>query len=133
MSETRLKFLIIDGNVDSRYLLARTLKRKFPSALILECQTRDTAVALLSDEKPDAVIAHRTDEVDGVTIIQTLRNLNATIPIIMVSGIDRQEAAKSAGANSFLHYDEWLRIGSVLDELLKAGSSKSAANSERQR
>jgi hypothetical protein len=41
---------------------------------------------------------------------------------VMVSGMDREEAALAAGADVFLHYDEWLRIGSVVEQLLAAKS-----------
>jgi hypothetical protein len=49
------------------------------------------------------------------------------ILLVMVSGIDRRQTALAAGANSFLHYDEWLRIGTVAGELL-AGSSRRASD-----
>jgi CheY-like chemotaxis protein len=127
------RFLIVDDNSDSRFLLAKTLLRKFPGAQMLECQTSERAVAILSRDKPHAVVAHRSQETDGQTLIRMLRAVDATVPIVMVSGIDRREAARVAGANAFLHYDEWLRIGTVVAELLRtAAASPDAESVDRQ-
>lgn len=120
MTETTVTFLVIDDNADSRFLLAKTLQRKFPGSLILESQTSDSSVAILRQERPQVVIAHRTFEHDGQALIRMLRAQDAAVPIVMVSGIDRGEAARAAGATTFLHYDEWLRIGSVVAALLPA-------------
>jgi CheY-like chemotaxis protein len=125
MPDTPLKLLIIDDNADSRFLLAKTLQRKFRNASVVECQTSDRAVAFLSAERPDVVVAHRTQDVDGLALIRMLREQNLNVPIVMVSGIDRQAAAVGAGANAFLHYDEWLRIGTVVAGLLRPATETS--------
>jgi hypothetical protein len=90
---------------------------------MLECQSSEKAVAILSREKPHAVVAHRTQETDGQTLIRALRAVDPAVPIVMVSGIDRREAARLAGANAFLHYDEWLRIGTVVSDLLRTATA----------
>ena len=36
----------------------------------------------------------------------------------MISGIDRTREALAAGATRFLNYDEWLRIGAVISDVL---------------
>ena len=112
------RFLIIDENADSRFLLVKTLLRKFPSALLQECHDADTAIATAQSDKLTAIVAHRTYDYDGVTLVAMLRQANPTVPIVMVSGIDRTPQALAAGANAFLNYDEWLRIGSVVSEVL---------------
>jgi hypothetical protein len=50
--------------------------------------------------------------------VQRLREVGADVLIVMVSGMDRKAEALAAGANAFLHYDEWLRIGSLVESLL---------------
>lgn len=112
------RFLVIDENGDSRFLLVKTLLRKFPSALLQECHDADTAIATAQSDKLSAIVAHRTYDYDGVTLIAMLRRANPTVPIVMVSGIDRTPQALAAGANAFLSYDEWLRIGTVVSEVL---------------
>jgi CheY-like chemotaxis protein len=122
---SKLRFLVIDDNPDSRFLLVKTLLRKFSAAAVQECQDADTAVQIAAHEKVDAVIAHRAGEIDGLTLIRLLRRVNTTVPIIMVSGINRAQQALTAGATFFLNYDEWLRIGTVVAELIAPPTPKS--------
>ena len=110
-----LKFLVVDFHAESRFLLVKTLLRKFPGAAIFEEEDADRATELLRSRGMSAVITHRTFEVSGADLVARFRAVDAHVPIVMVSGIDRAEAALNAGANSFLHYDEWLRIGSVVE------------------
>jgi DNA-binding response OmpR family regulator len=112
------KFLIIDDNPDSRFLLNKTLVRKFSSAKIMECGDEGTALAIAATEKLDAIVIHRTAEMTGLDLLPRLRQICASVPIVMVSGIDRSAAALAAGANYFLLYDEWLRLGTVVAGLL---------------
>lgn len=114
MPATR-KFLVVDFHAESRFLLVKTLLRKFPGSLIYEEDDADRATELLRTRRITAVITHRTFEVAGVDLVRQFRAAAPTLPIIMVSGIDREAAALEAGATSFLHYDEWLRIGSVVE------------------
>jgi DNA-binding NtrC family response regulator len=125
------KFLIIDDNADSRFLLAKTLMRKFPAALMIECADTGTALLAAENDRPVAVIVHRTIDTSGLHLLPLLRQLNPRMPIVMVSGIDRTAEAIAAGATFFLNYDEWLRIGSVVAGLLEFSEpSTSALNAE---
>lgn len=108
-------FLVIDFHAESRYLLAKTLLRKFPGATILEMDDAELAVDAARKRKLTAIITHRTFDVGGIELLQQLREADPAVPIVMVSGIDRAEAAMASGATSFLHYDEWLRLGSVVE------------------
>ncbi|HVS53925.1 MAG TPA: response regulator [Opitutaceae bacterium] len=121
-----LRFLIVDDNADSRFLLVKTLLRKFPGAVVQECQDADAAVQIAASEKPAAIITHRAGDIDGLTLIRLVRRVNPTVPIVMVSGLDRKTDALAAGATRFLNYDEWLRIGSLVAELI----SRPTANPE---
>ncbi len=112
------KFLVIDDNPDSRFLLTKTLIRKFPTALLIECADTGTSLLAAENENPAAIVVHRTGETPGLELIPKLRAANRRVPIVMVSGIDRTTEAMAAGATCFLNYDEWLRIGSVVAGLL---------------
>jgi DNA-binding NtrC family response regulator len=112
------KFLIVDDNADSRFLLVKTLLRKFPQAIIEETQHGDSALARAKSGDLDALVVHRAAEVDGLTLIKELRAVASDVPIVMVSGIDRTKEATEAGATTFLHYEAWLRIGTVVSEIL---------------
>lgn len=115
---THQKFLIVDDNPDSRFLLVKTLLRKFPNAVVQECKEAATALALAKSEPLDAIIVHRASEMDGLTMIRALRESRPSLPIVMTSGIDRSKEAIIAGASAFLNYDAWLRVGTVVAELL---------------
>ena len=112
------RFLIVDDIADSRALVVRTLLRKFPTAIVQECQESATAIVAAGAERFDLIVAHRAADVDGLTLIRLLRRMHATVPLLMISGLDRSREAVAAGATAFHHYDEWLRIGTVVAELL---------------
>ncbi len=111
-------FLVIDDNPDSRFLLVKTLLRKFPSAVVQECQSGESAIEFARREDMTAIITHRATEMSGLALLRQLREANASVPIVMVSSIDRRSAALAAGASAFLLYDEWLRIGTIVAELI---------------
>lgn len=119
--QSHRKFLVIDDNPDSRFLLVKTLLRKFPHSVVQECQDGDDAVALGKTTPLDAIVVHRAADMDGITMVRTLRTLRPHVPIVMVSGIDRSQEALRAGANAFLNYDAWLRIGTLVAELIVSG------------
>lgn len=116
----RRTFLVIDFHRESRYLLVKTLQRKFPDAAIHEADDAAQAVELTRAGQLSAVITHRTFDLTGAELVKQLRAADALVPIVMVSGIDRQADALGAGATSFLAYDEWLRIGSVVEAHMAA-------------
>lgn len=124
-----LHFLIIDDNADGRFLIAKTLLRKFPNSVIVESQTAESAFRALEMQRPSLIVSHRTFEFDGIGLIHELRSRAPGVPIIMASGIDRRDAALAAGADAFLTYDEWLMVGNRVAQLLteKAARKSRAA------
>jgi CheY-like chemotaxis protein len=112
------KFLLVDENPDGRSLLARTLHRKFPQSITLECVDSQAALAAVSGEKLDAVVIHKADDVTGLELIQLIRRMNPNVPILAVSGYDRTRESLEAGATRFLNYDQWLLVGTVIGEMI---------------
>ena len=121
------QFLVIDDNRDSRFLLTKTLLRKFPDAVLHECETRDAAFEIVRSRKLAAIISHRTSDTPGIELLQELRTASPEVPIVMVSGVDRADAALVAGADRFFLYDEWLRIGTVVGDLVTAKEAERAS------
>lgn len=115
------KFLVVDDVSENRFLICKTLLRKFPGAIIQECQESTAAVIAVQTERLTAAIVHRASDMDGIALISMLRKASATLPIVMVSGRETCPEALQVGANVFLNYDAWLRVGTVVEELL-AGS-----------
>jgi CheY-like chemotaxis protein len=121
-------FLVVDDNADTRFLLVKTLLRKFPEAIIRECIEAAAAVKLAKLDDLSAIVAHRAADMDGISLIRELRAANPHVIIVMVSGLDRTLLAVRAGATCFLNYDEWLRVGTLVMELLaRAAAAKSAS------
>lgn len=120
-------FLVVDDNADSRFLLVKTLQRKFPDALIHEAQESEPAVSIATMQPMAAIIAHRAADMDGISMIRTLRAACPDTLIVMVSGLDRTESAIRAGATCFLNYDEWLRVGSLVTDLLARAQAVQSA------
>lgn len=108
-------FLVVDFQRESRFLLVKTLLRKFPQAVIRECEDAEQAVQMARTQDIACIVTHRTFETAGAELVRQLRDVDPDVPIVMVSGIDREKAALDAGATSFLSYDEWLRIGTIVD------------------
>lgn len=115
-----LRFLVIDDNADSRFLLVKTLLRKFPRAVIHECQSSQAALEMAKAGHLSAIVSHRTTETAGIALLREIRQSNPGAPLVMVSGVDRHDLALAAGADRFLLYDEWLRIGTVVEELMES-------------
>jgi CheY-like chemotaxis protein len=117
MSDAK-KFLVVDTNPDGQELLIRTLSRVFPQSAVLAVQDFEEALRRVEEEKFDAVLSHRAVGADPVTLIRGIRAVNTAVPILAVSGVDRAAEVIPAGANRFLNYDEWLRVGTVVAEVL---------------
>jgi CheY-like chemotaxis protein len=123
MTPVALTILVVDHHKDSRFLLVKSLHRKFPAATILEAQEGEQAIALAADRTLAAIVTHRTREYFGTELVEKFRAVNPEVPIVMVSGIERTTPALAAGADRFMLYDEWLRIGTIVKELLEVGRS----------
>ena len=114
-----LKLLVVEEDNDRRFLLVKTLLRKFPGAAVHECRDAEQALGIARSDQLAAIVTHRTAEMFGVDLVRAFRAINREVPIVMLSSIDREEAALEAGANAFLLYDEWLRIGTVVEGVLQ--------------
>lgn len=124
MSSDNLVFLVVDHNHDSRFLLVKSLHRKFPQAIIRETGDGEEALEIVTRNGLAAIVTHRTQEYFGTELVEKFREASPHVPIVMVSGIERTGPALAAGATRFLLYDEWLRIGTVVKEVLEGGAPK---------
>jgi CheY-like chemotaxis protein len=118
-----LRFLVVDDNAESRYLLAKTLLQKSPHAIVLECQSAQSAYTLAEEDHLTAVIVHRAADATGVELVAGIRQRSRGVPVIMVSGLDRRTEATLAGADRFVPFDEWPRIHTILEDVSIARAS----------
>jgi CheY-like chemotaxis protein len=122
-------FLLVDDVAENRYFVGKTLLRKYPGARLFECITSAAALDALKIEAPRAVIVHRAADTDGVTLIRLLRKVSGSTPIIMLSRREQCGAGIAAGANAFLNHDAWLRIGTIVEEVLAPNYVKALTSS----
>lgn len=115
--------MVIDDVEENRFLLAKTLLRKFPGARIREYEEADAALAALIADPPALVVAHRSLDLDGLALVRAVRQAAPTLPIVAVSSRADWPESLSAGANEFLNYEAWLRIGVLAERLLASPSS----------
>src|SRR6266700_3618873 len=111
-------FLIVDDDADERRRFVATLLRHFPDATLHECESEEIALEIVRTEKLTAIIGNRARDIASLPLVWELRDLDAYVPIIMVSDGDRWEMAQAAGANRYLHCDESSRLGSIVEEVL---------------
>src|SRR4051812_20503234 len=122
------KFLVVDDIAENRYLLAKTLLRKFSGSLVQECEDSAPAIAAAQHDRLSAIIVHRGADIDGLTMIRLIRQVNPTVPIVMVSGRESCPGAIEAGATAFLNYDAWLRIGTVVEDTIRTEKRNARAS-----
>jgi DNA-binding NarL/FixJ family response regulator len=115
---------VVDVNPSGGALLSSTLARKFPGSRIRETSDINEAARLLANEQFDAAVVHRALESTGIEGVRHLRKVDPDVPLIMLSSADRRAEAIAAGASSFLPYDAWLMLGSVVADLLPVASSQ---------
>ena len=118
MLNSPASFVIVDDVDDNRFLLSKALRRTFPEARITECLDSGAALAAVQRETPAAIIVHRSFDLSGPAMIRGLRQAAPGTTIIMVSGRESCPEAIEAGANAFLNYEAWSRIGTVVAEVI---------------
>jgi hypothetical protein len=108
------RFLLVGNNLERVQLLAHTLRRRFLDAVIPHASELEAAGQFLRTQSYDVVILVVSEARRAVEVVTGLRQVNAAVPIIVVSPVDRSEAVLAAGATGFLNCDEFLNIGQVV-------------------
>src|SRR5258708_6226381 len=98
------KILVIDDEADMRFAVRMLLERSGHS--VIEAENGDNALAKLDEMIPDLVLLDmRLPGMDGIQILQKLREKQKDLPIIMVTGYGNVELAEQAlqlGADHYL-------------------------------
>lgn len=116
----RLTFLVVDCLEDNRLIVVQSLRRANDGAVVLEAETEEEAVALAKTASLAAVVVHRALGLDNGETVKAIRAVNASVPILLVSGSNREAVAKESGANRFHPYDRWQEISAVVRSLVLA-------------
>lgn len=112
--------LVVNDDEDSLYLLARSLRRALPEAELVLMDGSLAALSYFHDHSVTAVVTdNRMPEMDGLTLVRRIRERDAQVPILMVTGASGlAEAAVEAGANCCLSRLCWSEVGVELRNLL---------------
>lgn len=98
------KILIVDDEADMRFAVRMLLERS--GHVVLEADNGDAALIQIDKATPDLVLLDmRLPGMDGIQILQKIREKQKDLPIIMVTGYGNVELAEQAiqlGADHYL-------------------------------
>lgn len=115
------KLVIVDDDDEIRGLVREMAQQALPSAELSEYHLARNALAAVESGSADLLITNcHMPDMDGPTLVKTLREHKNAIPTIMVSGSDEaRKLGEAAGIDrfvpkNFLHRDLAKAIFSVL-------------------
>jgi DNA-binding response OmpR family regulator len=80
-----VKILIIDDEIQVAELLAAAVTQQGHDAMV--AHNGKQGLALLARERPDAVFLDiKMQELDGIDVLRRLRSMDATLPVIVITG-----------------------------------------------
>lgn len=132
-TEAPRQFLVVSDSEEERLLYGRTLLRKFPLAVIVECRVVTAALTFERAADFSGVVVHFGGSPEIRGFVENLRKIAPLLPILSLSGFDRSIDALAAGTSRFLPADQWLMIGSVMQDLLANATSERRARTPDQR
>ena len=98
------KILLVDDEADMRFAARMVLERA--GHTIVEANEGEAALKMLGNEKIDLVLLDmRLPGMDGIQILQKIRETNTELPVIMVTGYGNVELGQKAielGADHYL-------------------------------
>jgi DNA-binding NtrC family response regulator len=107
------KILVIDDDRGIRHLLDAILRRKGYDVVLGENGQR--GLELFRQEHPDVIVLDLTmPEMDGLTVLHHIRNVNRDQPVIMFTGVWTPKTEQQVRA---LGVTEIVKKGSSLDRL----------------
>ena len=114
------KLLIVDDEIDVREFAKNFFQRR--KIKVLTAASGEEALGLLDKEKPDLVLLDiRMEGMDGVAVLEEMRQRKDNTEVIMVTGISEEltmKRAKELGVIDYIHKPL------VLDELEKIVMSR---------
>ena len=117
---SELKILLVDDDREKRFLIALHLKREFQGARLIECDSGAAAIAELERAPVDAIVTDNSmSPVNGLELIGWVRQRDAEMPVVMVTGNPEIEPlALQSGASAVLPSQKYQEVGPLLKKLL---------------
>lgn len=115
-----LTFLLVDDDLEKRFLIAHHLSREFAGVTVIECNSGADAIAHLEEHTVHAVVTDNSmTPINGLELIAWVRKRDALLPVVMVTGNPEIEpVALNAGASVVLDSWKFQELGRMLKELL---------------
>lgn len=121
MTKPPLKILLLDANETGRARLVRTLLRKFPKAVVLECCDAGTATQMAPGECVDVAVVHCTWEMNCDQVLREMRRVAPDVPVLVLSA---EEPGESRGGKvRYLDNEQWLLAGNTVAELVRQNAN----------
>jgi CheY-like chemotaxis protein len=117
------KLVIVDDDDEIRGLVREMAQQALPSAEFSEYHLATNALKAVERGSVDILITNcHMPDMDGPTLVRTLRDRNNPIPIIMVSGSDdARQLGEAAGIDRFVPKDSLYRdLAKAIFSLLKS-------------
>lgn len=116
----RKRFLLVNDDQDSLFLLGRSVSRAFPDAEVALFASAVKALVYLEKHSVDAVVTDNgMPEMDGITFVRTLRQQHGRTPVLMVTNSNHLgREASEAGVTLYLPCARWSEIGESLRSLV---------------
>jgi CheY-like chemotaxis protein len=120
------KFLLVDDDKEKRFLIAHHLSLEFEGVRLIECDSGAEAIAHLENHPVHAVVTDNSmSPVNGLELIIWLRERDANLPVVMVTGNPEIERiAIKAGASVVVTSHKFKEVGPILKKLLHEGESQ---------
>ena len=116
------KLLVIDDEEGIRNLLDTLLRRKGYDVVLADDGRK--GLVLFRRERPDVVVLDlKMPEMDGVMVLQQIRSVDLTQPVIILTGAgtpEREQQVRALGVTEFVEKEFSLHcLGDALKRLLK--------------
>lgn len=104
--EEDLKVLIVDDDIVDRMLVQRSLKNAGMKVTFAEAENCAVAMQILERQSFDCIfVDYQLPDRDGLSLVQSIRDLNITCPIVALTGQGDEQIAvelMKAGATDYL-------------------------------
>jgi DNA-binding response OmpR family regulator len=123
---TVAKILVIDDEANVRTLFDMLLRSQGYDVILAE--NGWTGLQRYYREHPDAILLDlNMPKLDGIAVLKQIRNVDLTLPVIVVTGDtapEREREVRALGANEFMVKGSSLHsVGETLKRLLKTSAS----------
>jgi DNA-binding response OmpR family regulator len=123
------RVLIVDDDESLCFLLRQALLQEFPDSQVDVAHSGEEGLSRLAESSYDLIIADiRMPGLDGLGLISAVRYLDASVPVIIMTGYGTESIRSEAASLAVQHYvDKPLRTADLLQVVHNLLSDQQAA------